>query len=881
MHIYQTHSRYDRLTNMSAAAHILYMLAAAMFIAALAAWCEERVSCLVSNGRRIPGGVRLALSCLAAMLAVYAGSKTNSPPRSAPGGGVPRFREPTGPVTAEEITLGYRLANVVTNDGMSYAMPSNGVEYMRWSLRGGRETRFALDFGNFVFPFGTGFVGRVDVLSGGMVESFPRPSLAVVCAVSEWASLVPDESRFWSADLDGGAAKLLTWENVFAGRDSDGCYSAQIELRADGDFTTRSNNVERVYRRVAPFDWDGDGLENSIDPDPLVAGPDAHGTNAEWLNVACSNVLSAADGPGGPVVSWLEGVNSNAYYFVDVVAKRGVSPIRFTGDRPSRLGDPVVVARSGETNHVPLLIGIGYAVTSDVPFSVSFPEDYMYPAVETNEPCVAHILWPLEFEFAECITPTNRIYTVEVQPFDPGGIFSWEERGEPPAGGLRGGCSCVSFAGRDIVFNCSGGCDGNCTADGTFNLEGALFAVTGGVCRCGFDDPQDEEPPSYDPEDGPAFSIAFSKRAVIFEDAYEDGPGTLKPKRSTRVCLTVSAYGGSHGGSFTLTSQNLDKLYAVGGGEINLPASMTLSAGQSFHTSCIYEGQTASDSADDVSVSGRFTESGTGLQIPSSNLITVVRVELTEVAEALLAPYIHRRTYGIGEKIKCSHEPSSTIVKWVTTGTGDFVDDNGKMFKCGMDGGQCEIAVSYSDVSLWFPISVLTPQAIVCDYVEFIPPTAQDADCGMLLHLSVSPFTVSFSGLKIEEIPGKLENWSQWGSHSGYFADMAYYFYWCHTTQWGAGVWMSITESNAIGMDRSMIRNWIPPWSAGTLSWTIPYGWKQCESDSNESVGQISPPSYSVWTMTSNMIEKTKHGHKVSITSSGNMYLDGVQQNEN
>ena len=48
-----------------------------------------------------------------------------------------------------------------------------------------------------------------------------------------------------------------------------------------------------------------------------------------------------------------------------------------------------------------VLIGVDYAVTSDTPFSVSFPEEYMYPVVETNKPCVAHIHWPLEFHFVE------------------------------------------------------------------------------------------------------------------------------------------------------------------------------------------------------------------------------------------------------------------------------------------------------------------------------------------------------------------------------------------------------------------------------------------------------------------------------------------------
>lgn len=93
--------------------------------------------------------------------------------------------------------------------------------------------------------------------------------------------------------------KVLTWENVFGGRDRTGQYNAQIELFENGDFTTRSNDVERIYRRVEPFDWDGDGLENSVDPDPLVAGADAHGTNAEWYNVVCSNVFIAAEG-GAP-----------------------------------------------------------------------------------------------------------------------------------------------------------------------------------------------------------------------------------------------------------------------------------------------------------------------------------------------------------------------------------------------------------------------------------------------------------------------------------------------------------------------------------------------------------------------------------------------------
>ncbi len=110
-------------------------------------------------------------------------------------------------VTPEENAQGWRLESVTTNDAVSYAMPTNGVEYMPWSLGGGYEAHFPLDLGDFVFPFGTGVVRRLDVLSGGMVESLPRQrvegqysSAMSICAAREWASIVPGVGRFWWAE---------------------------------------------------------------------------------------------------------------------------------------------------------------------------------------------------------------------------------------------------------------------------------------------------------------------------------------------------------------------------------------------------------------------------------------------------------------------------------------------------------------------------------------------------------------------------------------------------------------------------------------------------------------------------------------------------------
>lgn len=88
-----------------------------------------------------------------------------------------------------------------------------------------------------------------------------------------------------------------------------------------GDFTTRSNALETVYRRVNPHDWDGDGLANEIDANPRMWDGDFFGTGVGWLNANCAGVLSAAtNGLGEMEISWRTNANPNAYYWLDLTA---------------------------------------------------------------------------------------------------------------------------------------------------------------------------------------------------------------------------------------------------------------------------------------------------------------------------------------------------------------------------------------------------------------------------------------------------------------------------------------------------------------------------------------------------------------------------------
>ncbi len=346
---------------------------------------------------------------------------------------VPLSQNPVNPVnsvytTGDDIARGYRQESTTTNDEPFAEMPPNAVEYAQWARRGGRETSFPLDLGGFVFPLGTNRVTRFDVLSGGAVEPLPRGTSAAICAAREYASLVPGVSRFWSADAEDGA-KVLRWDRVFANRDRTGEYTAEMRFFQNGDFTTRSNEVETVYRRVNPDDFDGDGIANDIDADPLFCDGDFYGV----ANALPSNA------------------NENAYYRLDLCATGalGVATIRVTCDGPSDLGDHVIIARANRVCHIPLLAGATYAVESDLPIGCS-EVSAEYAEIATNSETSLTVALPLElsFERVQARGGADR-YIAYTTPIDVG----------PRMLNVTGGCcSCVTNE-NGFSWSCSDGCE--------------------------------------------------------------------------------------------------------------------------------------------------------------------------------------------------------------------------------------------------------------------------------------------------------------------------------------------------------------------------------------------------------------------------------------
>ena len=695
----------------------------------------------------------------------------------------------------------------------------------------------------------------------------PFPERLSLAAEANWPLLTNDEpqatnhdSLFWHAATPSNTL-VMTWLGGLYARSHTNQVDFQAELFNDGSVDYRYADRTERYAATLPFDLDGDGLENSVDPDPFTAGPDAHGTNAEWYNTVCSNVFEAVatscdppgSGAGGaqlvaPVeLTWREGVNSNAYYFVDVVTERGPAPIYFTGDRDSRLGNPVIVALAGVTNRVPLLIGIDYAVTSDTPFSVSFPVDYMHPTVTTNGAANYNVRWPLNFVFAESIGASNRLYTVTVEPYDPGGVLEWNDSGGVPMRGepSNDGCDCVDYGFFSFWFTCSSSCacSMGCTAEGCYHLEDASFLVSGGQCRCGFDDPPPDSPPtSHEPNDPPSLMITFSKPTVIFEEAYDDEPGKMEPRRSTRVRLTIDAYGGTQGGALWLTESNMGKLTAVSGG-VSLPHSQNLAAGQSYHATGVYEGAMASGSNQDVKVSGIFVPDSGSSSIAANAKLTAMQIRLTPEVAAPDNVAPGRHTYGVCERMLYTQFPNSPTVVWNPVGGGSNGVDNAlrpfyqfPLFAC-----VNPLRVDLGDVTYTPRLTCIEPSGIVSGKVELCTyglPPGKAGGIGLWQEFRVTPLTVSFFGIAVEEVP------CDQGTIEGYFRYAVVTSRWTHTREAGAGKWYNVDRVNRVGGENDvhdeagiaeeafpitpegiLTNDYSFGWMDGSMVWQVPFGW--------------------------------------------------------
>ena len=289
--------------------HLLLRVFAPMLGICLAAWLVMLFAQLFSGKRhscRLGKPVWAGLAALAIVCTTLCGKNTNGV--QGVGGPLLQFNPPLAlTVTPEDITNGWRVAE--ETEAESFAQPSaNAITNEHWRRRGAFDDALCIPANGWSYPYATGVtvLARGELRTGIRTHDFPRAfaqDLSLLPLVN-WQQLPEGrrESVFWY-DATPSNTLLTTWWNAALGRDATNPVNFQAELFPDGGFTYRYEDRTVRHARVWPFDWDDDGLENTVDPDPLTPGPDAHGTSAEWYNTVCSNVLEAVatscDPPGG------------------------------------------------------------------------------------------------------------------------------------------------------------------------------------------------------------------------------------------------------------------------------------------------------------------------------------------------------------------------------------------------------------------------------------------------------------------------------------------------------------------------------------------------------------------------------------------------------
>ena len=719
------------------------------------------------------------------------------------------------------------LVSVSTNEGYSYAMPADGTIRGTWHLTGayedvqkiGLEGLGGLEGSDFKFPIGSQVCTSLWVYTWGKVRPQLKNASYEIAAVGAPMSAIPDVWRFWTAATSNGTY-LLTWESFAAGRVTANevnevekrggggqwnLTSAQIELRCNGDFVTRANDVESVWRRV-------------IEPNPIGPG------NPEDPDNPGMSVC-----PYGPVQDLSVIEEPDAYCWVDIVVNDADAWVRFEGDGPSNLADPSFAAKAGATNRVIILIGKTYKVTCDMPFSVTDKSD---GAIEDwwDDDQALWLNWPVEIwsESDDAERPLLLLgarngsggrrsgFTMHVSPLGLGGSFAWTD-----------GCCSISGSGSHFVFDCDEDCSCNgCYATGFFSYEGYHLPVEGDSCGCGAEEDDDDEMYPDEPLSAVGVSASFSKKVIFLENEYANTTNEVVPWHSETTELSCVACGGMNGGHVSMTIAGDSNLIQLGGQE--MPFERDLEPYEVFSFTNTYKAVAESSRHEDIVATASFVENLTGWIETSIAKATAVRVEVEPRTRREGA--INRHLLGVREDVFIRVLPN--VSKTIEIGEDWNLLSDGQ-YQCPLQACYGGLQVCVDGCNYSPDLQIIEPTGIVCRRgwtLSYGDHTNEAGWIGMRLDLTVEPESVAFNGLAM------VEEATDEGNSEGYFEN--HQFPASHDEGHGAGTWYNISDDNFFFYDCPRIAEEYPdPWTTGTALWLIPIAWG--ERGTTSMVGKI------------------------------------------
>ena len=789
--------------------------------------------------RRLPWYAKLVLIIFVCKFFAYGSVKTNQ--TDSVGGGatndppplltlsLPPRPAPRPTVTVSDIERGYQRMSEGWADHPTYTlMPTNAEHVGKWHLHGAYEDVVRVDFGDWLFPYGAQAFDHMWAFVWGKVRPNIHDAEREMAPVGAPMSAIPSVSRLWTASTPCDS-RLITWERFTLGRvpiesSVTNFVDAQVELFPNGDYIIRSNEVEKVYRRIDPEDWDGDGWHNDDDLHPCD------------FDEAWSDLYQ--DLPSG--------ANPDAYCWVDVRCDYN-SYVSFVGDGYSDLCDPSFTALAGEVYRVSLLIGKTYFVDSTRPLTVVGRSD---PSVEVTDDgtCWPIICWPVEFTIGDGPAPGprprlgatwndgGRAFHVLTNPSFLGGSIDWG----------YDYCCPVWGDGTNFAFQCDNTCTcEGCTVYGYYGYEGYRLPVGGVSCGC-----------SYVEDEGPAefVEFGFTKAAAIYEDPYTNTPGVVVYPSPSNTMLRCVVRGGTYGGRLTVTLNGAgeSRIRRIGGNV--LPNNVEIAPGTERTFETEYTPIAPSATTNDIIATATFVENFLNETHTESATVTSIRLQLTALYDAPENHNPSRHVYGVGEEVIFDVLPLSSGI-FLETERYDVADDSGygyelfgmrervavpyaSEYRCPVSASNPPpVRVCYEGSEYWPKIKIVEPEEIVttgASWGENAVDLYYDGDrkcwpygtvgsAALVTTNYVGPMYVSFRGVAFSEVPCYEED-----VVTGCFATNHIR---THTPQAGAGKLHMIYEKNFFFVDGARSGapelNWQP---GSTMNWKIPIGWHRIAS---------------------------------------------------
>ena len=487
----------------------------------------------------------------------------------------------------------------------------------------------------------------------------------------------------------------------------------------------------------------------------------------------------------------------------------------------------------------------------------------------------------------------GRTVIVTPVPYDPGGAFEWYWFDGSPrvARLLSTGPSACSYVanGGCVSWDCgtdSCGCRG-CSISGNYTLEEVALNLPTIWCGCWDDDSEEPEPTPESHTDmasRPSVTVAFSEPVVLFEDAYTNAPGEVVQRQSTTTTLTIAAYGGANGAYLTVDSGELEnKLIRIGGH--NLPTSrVKIPPHADVQYEITYEGKKESGGKDDIQVIAMLLAINAVSPPSTTAKATSVRVEFEVENPAPDAPDCrNRHRFGVLERVRRNSYPRGLQVNWPTVPVLDYNYDTDDHFYCPLDAKELLMTATLGSVELPISLVVESPR-VVCNGARWSGEDGAfgtSGAVGMHLFYNVTPRTVSFEGLHMEEIP--VQGPPGRDLVSGYFETVETQLHMTHDVEMGAGHWWPVSTNGYWRMDTARAPIFPHPWSEGALQWNVPMAWGYSYAGENPELRrevQPSPTAVQIYTINSwGTVTIEKSGHLIERNVFNYIWLDAVLVN--